>query len=80
MNKPHLRRTQRWTSLALLVAAIILVVILASIALVSLTYHDMVLGGRWALNSEWLRGADMQTRAAALGQLGDYFAVRSIRS
>ncbi len=70
---PHLRSTQRWTSLALLVAAIILVVILASIALVSLTYHDMVLGGRWALNSEWLRGADMQTRAAALGQLGDYF-------
>lgn len=71
--KPYLRSTQRWTSMALLVAAIILLVILASIALVSLTYHDMVLGGRWALNSEWLHGADVQTRAAALGQLGDYF-------
>ncbi len=73
LMKPHLRSTQRWTSLALLVAAIILLVILASIALVSLTYHDLVLGGRWALNSEWLRGADPQARAAALGQLGDYF-------
>ncbi len=71
--KPHLRSTQRWTSLALLVAAIILLVILVSIALVSLTYHDLVLGGRWALNSEWMRGADPQARAAALGQLGDYF-------
>lgn len=69
----HLRSTKRWTSLALLVVAIILVVILGSIALVSLTYHDMVLGKQWALNSEWLRGADPQTRAAALGQLGDYF-------
>jgi hypothetical protein len=68
----HLR-TQRWTSLALIVATAILLVIVASIALVSMTYHDMVLGGRWALNSEWLHGADIQTRAAALGQLGDYF-------
>ncbi|MCZ4313830.1 hypothetical protein O4H66_10505 [Comamonadaceae bacterium G21597-S1] len=68
----HLR-TQRWTSVALLVAAIILLVIVASIGLVSLTYHDLVLGGRWALHSEWLHGADIQSRAAALGQLGDYF-------
>ncbi len=67
------QRTQRWTSLALLVAAAILLVIVASIALVSITYHDLVLGGRWALHSEWLHGADIQSRAAALGQLGDYF-------
>ena len=67
------QRTQRWTSLALLVAAVILLVIVVSIALVSLTYHDLVLGGRWALHSEWLHGADIQARAAALGQLGDYF-------
>lgn len=66
-------RTQRWTTLALAVAAVILLVIVASIVLVSLTYHDMVLGGRWAMNSEWLRSADIETRAAALGQLGDYF-------
>lgn len=69
---PHLR-TQRWTTLALVVAAIILLVIVTSIVLVSLTYHDMVLGGRWAMHSEWLHGVDVQTRAAALGQLGDYF-------
>ncbi len=43
MNKPHLRATQRWTSLALLVVAIILLVIVASIGLVSLTYDDLVL-------------------------------------
>lgn len=72
-NKPNLRRTQRWTSLALLVAAIILLVIVVSMVLVSLTFHDLVLGGRWALNSEWLQGVDVQSRAAALGQLGDYF-------
>ncbi len=71
--KHPLRRTQRWTSLALLVVAVILLVIVASIALVSLTYHDLVLGGRWALHSDWLQGSDAQTRAAALGQLGDYF-------
>jgi hypothetical protein len=68
----HLR-TQRWTTVALIVAAAILLVIVASIALVSLTYHDMVLNGRWAMNSEWLHGADVGARAAALGQLGDYF-------
>jgi hypothetical protein len=66
-------RTQRWTTVALIVAAIILLVIVASIVLVSLTYHDMVLGGRWAMNSEWLQGVDVERRAAALGQLGDYF-------
>ncbi len=69
---PNLR-TQRWTSLALVIAVMILLTIVASIALVSLTYHQMVLGGRWALSSEWLHGADVQSRAAALGQLGDYF-------
>ena len=42
-NKPTLRRTQRWTSLALLVAAIILLVIVVSMVLVSLTYHELVL-------------------------------------
>lgn len=68
----HLR-TPRWTSIALIVATAILLVIVGSIALVSLTYHDLVLGGRWALYSEWLHGADVQTRAATLGQLGDYF-------
>lgn len=73
MTTPHHLRTQRWTSIALIVATVILLVIVASIALVSLTYHDMVLGGRWAMNSEWLHSADIQTRAAALGQLGDYF-------
>ena len=72
-NKPSLRRTQRWTKLALLVAAIILLVIVVSMVLVSLTFHELVLGGRWALNSEWLQGVDVQSRAAALGQLGDYF-------
>jgi hypothetical protein len=66
-------RTQRWTSLALIVAVGILLVIVASIALVSWTYHDMVLGGRWAMDSEWLHSVDVQTRAAALGQLGSYF-------
>ncbi len=69
---PH-QRTRRWTSLALVIAAVILLVIVGSIALVSLTYHNMVLGGRWAMNSEWLQGVDVQSRAAALGQLGDYF-------
>ncbi len=69
---PNLR-TQRWTSLALVITAALLLAIVTSIALVSLTYHQMVLGGRWAISSEWLRGADVQTRAAALGQLGDYF-------
>jgi len=67
------QRTQRWTSIALIVATVILLVIVTSIALVSLTYHHMVLGGRWAMNSEWLNSADIQTRAATLGQLGDYF-------
>ena len=69
---PNLR-TQRWTSLALVITAAVLLAIVTSIALVSLTYHQMVLGGRWAISSEWLQGADVPTRAAALGQLGDYF-------
>lgn len=69
---PNLR-TQRWTSLALVVVLAILLAIVTAIALVSLTYHQMVLGGRWAMSSEWLHSADVQTRAAALGQLGDYF-------
>jgi len=66
-------RTQRWTSLALIVTVLILLGIVASIVLVSLTYHDMVLGGQWAMSSDWLHSVDVQTRAAALGQLGDYF-------
>ena len=69
---PNLR-TQRWTSLALVIVVAILLAIVVSIALVSLTFHQMVLGGRWALSSEWLHSADVQSRAAALGQLGDYF-------
>lgn len=68
-----LQRTQRWTSLALIVVVLILLTIVGSIVLVSLTYHDMVLGGKWAMSSEWLKGVDAQARAAALGQLGDYF-------
>lgn len=71
MNAPL--RTQRWTSLALIVTLLVLLGIVASIVLVSLTYHHMVLGGQWALSSDWLHSVDMQTRAAALGQLGDYF-------
>ncbi|MBP9931823.1 MAG: hypothetical protein KBF63_21310, partial [Rhodoferax sp.] len=67
------QRTQRWTSLALIVVVLILLTIVGSIVLVSLTYHDMVLGGKWAMSSEWLKGVDAQARAAALGQLGDYF-------
>ena len=67
------QRTQRWTSLALVVVVLILLTIVGSIVLVSLTYHDMVLGGKWAMSSEWLKGIDAQARAAALGQLGDYF-------
>lgn len=67
------QRTQRWTSLALIVLVLILLSIVGSIVLVSLTYHDMVLGGKWAMSSEWLKGVDIQARAAALGQLGDYF-------
>jgi hypothetical protein len=67
------QRTQRWTSLALIVVVLILLSIVGSIALVSLTYHHMVLGGEWAMSSDWLKGVDVQTRAAALGQLGDYF-------
>lgn len=66
-------RTQRWASLALIVTVLVLLGIVVSIVLVSLTYHHMVLGGQWAMSSDWLRGVDMQTRAAALGQLGDYF-------
>ncbi len=66
-------RTQRWTRLALIVTVLILLGIVASIVLVSLTYHHMVLGSQWAMSSDWLRGVDVQTRAAALGQLGDYF-------
>jgi hypothetical protein len=69
----QLLRTQRWTRLALIVVVLILLGILASIVLVSLTYHHMVLGGEWAMSSDWLHGVDVQSRAAALGQLGDYF-------
>ena len=61
------------TRLALMLALVVVLALVAAIAVVSFTYHKMVLGGQWALSSEWLRQADTETRAAALGQLGDYF-------
>ena len=59
--------------LALVLALAVVLALVVAIAVVSFTYHQMVLGGQWALSSEWLRQADAETRAAALGQLGDYF-------
>lgn len=71
MNPSH--RTDRMTQLAAyLVVAIVLALVMA-IALVSFTYHRMVLDGHWAISSEWLNKADIADRAATLGQLGDYF-------
>ncbi|MEP6971310.1 MAG: hypothetical protein ABJA49_12765 [Betaproteobacteria bacterium] len=66
-------RRSRGSRTAVVVVAAILLTLVASIVLVSLTYHTLVLGGQWALTSEWLRYADPQARPAALGQLGDYF-------
>ena len=71
MLLPH--RKDHSVQLAIILALAIVLALLASIALVSVTYHQLVLGGQWAMSSEWLRQADVQSRAAALGQLGDYF-------
>ena len=68
-----LPRKDRSLTLATLLVAVIVLALLLCIALVSLTYHHLVLDGRWAWNSDWLRTADVQTRASTLGQLGDYF-------
>jgi len=63
----------RGSRIAVAVVATILLTLVTSIVLVSLTFHTLVLGGQWALTSEWLHTADPQARSAALGQLGDYF-------
>jgi hypothetical protein len=63
----------RTNALAGWLVALIVLALLVSIGLVSLTYHVLVLDGRWALTSDWLRQADIPTRASTLGQLGDYF-------
>ena len=70
MNRPRKIRT---STLAKLLVVVIVLALLLCIALVSLTYHYLVLDGRWTWTSEWLRAADPQTRASTLGQLGDYF-------
>lgn len=69
-RKPPRSRSARVAATAVVTILLTLVV---SIILVSLTYHTLVLGGQWALTSDWLRSADPQARSAALGQLGDYF-------
>jgi len=61
------------TQLVIIAVGALVLTIVASIALVSFTYHRLVLGGQWALTSEWLHQADAHARSAALGQLGDYF-------
>jgi hypothetical protein len=61
------------TAVATLLVVVIVLALLLCIALVSLTYHQLVLDGRWTWASEWLRNADAPTRSSALGQLGDYF-------
>jgi len=66
-------RKDRTATLATLLVVVIVLALLLCIALVSLTYHHLVLDGRWSWNSDWLRTADAPTRASALGQLGDYF-------
>ena len=67
------RRQGRTSTLAALLVAVIVLALLMCIALVSLTYHYLVLDGHWTWDSDWLRTADVQTRASTLGQLGDYF-------
>jgi len=69
----HRPRKDHSATVATLLVVVIVLVILVSIALVSLTYHHRVLDGRWAISSEWLHNADVETRSTALGQLGDYF-------
>ena len=63
----------RTNTLAVWLVALIVLTLVLAIGLVSLTYHVLVLDGRWAWSSEWLRQADIPTRASTLGQLGDYF-------
>lgn len=67
------RQNHRANTLATWLVVLIVLALLLAIGLVSLTFHTLVLDGRWALTSEWLRNADVETRSAALGQLGDYF-------
>ena len=69
----HYNAKNYTTVLASIFVSLMVLTIVVSIALVSLTYHSLVLDGRWALSSEWLRNADVGARSAALGQLGDYF-------
>ena len=66
-------RRSRGSRITVAVVATILLTLVTSIVLVSLTFHTLVLGGQWALTSDWLRSTDPQARSAALGQLGDYF-------
>lgn len=67
------RRKDHSTYLVIVLVLAIVLALVTAIVLVSLTYHQMVLGGQWAMSSEWLHQADVEARAAALGQLGDYF-------
>ena len=71
MHPPY--RKDHSVQLAIILALAVVLALLAAMALVSVTYHQLVFGGQWAMSSEWLRQADAQSRAAALGQLGDYF-------
>jgi len=64
---------RRANTFATALVVVIVLALLLAIALVSLTYHVLVLDGRWSLSSEWLRQADVATRSSTLGQLGDYF-------
>ncbi len=70
--KQH-RPEDRSTQLAILLGAVVVLALMLAIMLVSFTYHSLVLDNQWAISSEWLKSADTETRAAALGQLGDYF-------
>ena len=64
-----LRGSDRSTTLAIILVGVMVLTIAVSITLVSLTYHQLVLDGRWAISSEWLKSADVEARAAALAQL-----------
>jgi hypothetical protein len=70
---PNPSQKDRTATLATLLVVVIVLALLLCIALVSLTYHQLVLDGRWTWASDWLRSADAPTRSSALGQLGDYF-------
>lgn len=67
------QRENHSTQVAVWLVVTVLFTIVVAIALVSLTYHQMVLDGQWAMSSEWLRKTDIESRSATLGQLGDYF-------